>query len=300
MTSTDNNRILADLEYLEQHLSQTTTDELYENASHMYNLAVRNIGKLAGIPDEQFKSRYMALVNKLIKYLPSQPQEKPHKKSINTPEDPIIKPVIRKVFDPNDLSDWYMTKNEQNLFIEYISDANIYLEFGTGGSTVVTLSQSKAHIYSVESSKDWIECIRQKYDIIEKSEKEGRLDMLYADIGNVGEWGVPVKQDFEQNKEKYLNYSKHIFYQYPEIKQADVVLIDGRFRVACCLQILLNAKDDTTILFHDYWVRPEYHVVKRFVDYIDGVDKFMVCKKKDGLSENLINDVFEKYKYECQ
>jgi len=294
MPHENDSRVLADLEYLEQHISQATPEELYENATEIYNLAARNIGKINGTPDEDLKSRYMSLVNTLLKYLPSQPQ----KAQVPKPPTTSISIETKKVFDPKDLSDWFMTENEQKLFLEYISGAKVYLEFGSGGSTVATLMHSTAQVYSVEASSEWICSLRKKFEIIEKSEKEGRLQLIYADIGNVGNWSYPVKEEIETNKEKFSNYHKHIFSQHPQIKQADIVLIDGRFRVACCLQILLEMSKNTTIIIHDYWVRPEYHILKKYVTYIDGVDKSMVCKRKMGVSDNDILTEYEKYIYE--
>ena len=44
----------------------------------------------------------------------------------------------------------------------------------------------------------------------------------------------------------------------------DLVLIDGRFRVACFLHSLLAAAPATPILFDDYTNRPHYHLVEEF------------------------------------
>jgi len=44
----------------------------------------------------------------------------------------------------------------------------------------------------------------------------------------------------------------------------DLVLIDGRFRVACFLHSLLNAEPGTRIIFDDYNNRPHYHLVEEF------------------------------------
>jgi len=188
---------------------------------------------------------------------------------------------------------WVMTDNEKKLFKEYIHKANVYLEFGAGGSTVAALFTGIKRVYSVESDKDYIEHLRQEYKIIRKSEKYSRLVLIHANIGNVGEWGVPIMSDNENNTERFLNYSKRVFEEYGEIKSADVVLIDGRFRVACCLSVLLQTKETTIIIFHDYWNRPSYHIIERFVDYIDRVDTLMVCKKKSGVSNNEIKDEYE-------
>jgi hypothetical protein len=44
----------------------------------------------------------------------------------------------------------------------------------------------------------------------------------------------------------------------------DLILVDGRFRVACFLYSLLCAETNTTILFDDYTERPEYFIVEKF------------------------------------
>jgi len=74
-SSEDKTRVLSDLEYLEQHIAQAVPEELYENATHIYNLAIRNIGKINHTPEEHLKTRYMIIVNQLLKYLQNPPQE---------------------------------------------------------------------------------------------------------------------------------------------------------------------------------------------------------------------------------
>jgi len=44
----------------------------------------------------------------------------------------------------------------------------------------------------------------------------------------------------------------------------DLVVIDGRFRVACFLHSLLAAEAGTPILFDDYTNHPRYHLVEEF------------------------------------
>jgi len=267
-----------DIEYLEKQFSADEIDKLYETATDIDTLVKCNLEKIANIPADKLKSRYMLLLKKLQQYIPNEQKEQ---------SDTTQK-----------YSGWEMTPNEQTLFLKYVSSAEFFTEFGSGGSTVATLSSSQAIIYSVESSKFWVEYMRHKYTIIEKSEKENRLSYIYADIGNVGMWGIPEVSDKENNPEKYLNYSKRVFEQYPKMKEANVVLIDGRFRVACLLSALLETKDNTTFIFHDYWNRPEYHPIKIFVDYIDGVDTLMVCKKKAHASDKEIQEEYDKYKYD--
>jgi len=53
----------------------------------------------------------------------------------------------------------------------------------------------------------------------------------------------------------------HSPWQHGSVKP-DLVLIDGRFRVACFLHSLLAAEPGTPILFDDYSNRPHYHLVE--------------------------------------
>jgi len=192
---------------------------------------------------------------------------------------------------------WAMTKNERELFAKYASGAKIYLEFGSGGSTIAALTGSGGKVYSVESDKGWIGSLRQKYEIIAKSEQSGRLCLIHADIGKTGKWGVPVTLPNETNRDRFLNYSQMPFEKYGEAKLADVVLIDGRFRVACCLQALLETNENTIIILHDYWNRPQYHTLNKYVEIIDGTDSMMICKRKRAIPEDEIRNEYDRYKH---
>ena len=50
---------------------------------------------------------------------------------------------------------------------------------------------------------------------------------------------------------------------------ADVILIDGRFRVACFLYCLLKSKEGSFIFFDDYINRSYYHVVEDIIPAFD-------------------------------
>ena len=51
-------------------------------------------------------------------------------------------------------------------------------------------------------------------------------------------------------------------------QQPDLILVDGRFRVACVLESLLSLSplSETQILLDDYVGRPEYGVVEQYAD----------------------------------
>jgi hypothetical protein len=75
-----------------------------------------------------------------------------------------------------------------------------------------------------------------------------------------------------------------------------VVLIDGRFRVACCLAVILNQKHVKWIIFDDYKSRPHYHVIAPFVNIVDSADSMIVCVPKRKFDRTEVEALYEEYK----
>ena len=51
----------------------------------------------------------------------------------------------------------------------------------------------------------------------------------------------------------------------PYFREPDVVLIDGRFRVACLLTVMMRCTKPTRVLFDDYGDRPKYQTVEALI-----------------------------------
>jgi hypothetical protein len=78
----------------------------------------------------------------------------------------------------------------------------------------------------------------------------------------------------------------------------DLVLIDGRFRVACAALICLFPKQVKRICFDDFTTRPQYHVILPFIDVLETVDSMIVCQPKVGLDRGALQVLYETYKYD--
>lgn len=186
-----------------------------------------------------------------------------------------------------------MSDSEQLLFDKIIRNASLYLEFGMGGSTLRAIQISKAKIYSIDSSQDWINLMRE-YFIIRRMEKK-RLSLCYVDIGETGDWGYPNGLD---SKELFPNYSASIF-DVVQGKKIDVVLVDGRFRVACVLKTILecHSNDKLMILIHDFPKRDHYQVVLKYLDIIESIDTLYVFNLKNNIDLTSVKIDYEEYKY---
>jgi len=69
----------------------------------------------------------------------------------------------------------------------------------------------------------------------------------------------------------------------------DLILVDGRFRVACFLASLLRGTPGTPILFDDYVGREErYAHVERYVKPSQPLGRTMLFEVPDGLDKGKI------------
>ena len=66
-------------------------------------------------------------------------------------------------------------------------------------------------------------------------------------------------------------------------REPDVVLIDGRMRMACFAGVVMNVQHDTLVLFDDYIDRPNYHVIETLVKRDQTIGRMAVFKVKPKL-----------------
>ena len=155
-------------------------------------------------------------------------------------------------------------------FSEQLRQATCYLEFGAGGSTVLAARQGVDSIVSIESDKRYLDSVEQQLLEIDYS---GQFVPLHVDIGPTGAWGKPKTNAHFQ---AFYGYSQAGF-QYAAQQQLspDLILIDGRFRVACFYAALLAAPG-ALCLFDDYAGRSEYKVIEQYVKPQAMVDRMAV------------------------
>lgn len=188
-----------------------------------------------------------------------------------------------------------LSDNEVNFILDNCYDVNSYLEFGSGGSTFLSLLNFKNmfKLVSVESDPNWISFLKN-WKVISNACEDKKLYFEYVDIGRTGAWGIPVDDNAKKN---FPDYSSKVFkHEYVKNNAYDLVFIDGRFRVACLLQTILNVPFTTKIMIHDFCNRPEYHVVLKYIDIIEPIDTLCLFKIKDGFNKNDVISDYQKYK----
>jgi protein O-GlcNAc transferase len=170
-----------------------------------------------------------------------------------------------------------MSEPERELFLRYLKNATHYFEFGGGGSTVWATQQENIQtIQTVETDRAFA---------VELQKQCPRAQVTWIDVGETGEWGFPV------NKEKRDNWPLY----YGAIKKSkvkpDLILVDGRFRVACAIMALyFNA----FVLVHDF-TREHYRPILDYYDIVEHADTLAVLRRK-----NYIELAVEPFRFDAR
>lgn len=158
---------------------------------------------------------------------------------------------------------------------ERLKQSKMYLEFGSGGSTYLAAKLGIPFI-TIDSDNFFLGDVRNK--IIKNGfYNESAQKYIHRNIGLTEEWGTPIiflKIISKKRRSMFAKYSDFPL-TFPNTgKSPDLILIDGRFRVACALKAINALKNDSKwmLIIDDYIDRPFYKAVEQFakLDYFVG------------------------------
>jgi hypothetical protein len=175
----------------------------------------------------------------------------------------------------NLISDVPSMEREGILLLEHhLKNATVFLEYGAGGSTILAAKIGVKNIYSVESDEIFLDAVKLKIELCNYSTE---LKECYVNIGQTGDWGYP------QDKSCIERWSMYCIAPWIKIENdscyPDLILIDGRFRVACFLASIFFSPVGTVILFDDYSERQEYRFIEKYLtptEMVGRLAKFVV------------------------
>lgn len=163
-------------------------------------------------------------------------------------------------------------------FKERLAASKLYLEFGSGGSTVLAAKLGRRG-FSVDSDPFFLRGVRKKIAGTNHSMK-----LVHADVGNTGAWGRPRSaKPTEENLARWRNYVEVPFRDIGD-EFYDLILVDGRWRVCCALNTLREGaarKATFTLLFDDYR-RKSYHRIEAFAEVTRMVGRMAVIEVEEG------------------
>lgn len=176
-------------------------------------------------------------------------------------------------------------KNINNFFLKKLKKSKFYFEYGSGNSTMLANDLKKKFI-SIELDQNFFEFLKKKINNNE--------NLKYVDIGPVGEYSYPLFK----NKDKISNYIKSINKYFKKKNSPDFILIDGRFRVACCINIfslIKIYKKNPLIILDDYKKRKHYKVLKKIfkINQIGRMAILKIDKKNKNVFLNLNKYIYD-------
>ena len=173
----------------------------------------------------------------------------------------------------------YMTLAETAAFTRYRDRSRNYFEFGCGGSTVFCNSPLRK-IKSIDNNQEWLNKVRPLIG--------STTELIYINTGPVLEYGNPADPTQIAG---FADYSLAFNQRDPN---TDLVLVDGRFRVACALQIVVS--DYTGIvLLHDA-ERPEYQPLFKFFTVVERVENLVALRVRSSANKKEAGVLWEIYK----
>jgi hypothetical protein len=177
--------------------------------------------------------------------------------------------------------------DELTFFKSIIPRTAIYLEYGSGGSTIFAARYVKV-LVSVESDAVFKRAVARK---IPATSAEIHLSSPY--IGVTAEWGTPV---FGRPTKSRIKRWK----RYPQAPWAllgnkipDTILVDGRMRVACALESLLRVGPETCLVVDDYADR-NYKAIEEFANLISMHGRMAEFRRKLDFDDTRCRVALEK------
>ncbi len=173
-----------------------------------------------------------------------------------------------------------LSKAERECLLKYAQQVSTYFEYGCGGSTQRLADMTHlTEIVSVESDFTWAEKI---------SKLCPRVNMYWVDIGPTKEYGWPKDESCKVGWPRYPEvWLKH---------GGELVLLDGRFRVACALLICLQPKNVKYVIFDDFKDREAYHVIMPFIEVVDFAGSAIVFRPAKQFDRDACQALYDKYK----
>ena len=167
-------------------------------------------------------------------------------------------------------------------FFKKLKLSNFYFEYGSGASSILATKLRKKFV-SIETDFKFYNLMLNKID---------NKNIKFFSIGPTIIYSYPIFI----LKKKIKKYVKSIDLYFKKNKKIDLILIDGRFRVACCLNLLnfKNAiiKKKINILLDDYLLRKHYHILNKYYK-IKSLGRMAILQPKR--KDFKINYLLKKY-----
>jgi hypothetical protein len=174
---------------------------------------------------------------------------------------------------------------ERECFYANLKACTVYLEYGSGGSTLAAL-RIVPNVISVENDRAFYRAVTREATPLAK----GRYLPIFVNTGRTSEWGLPRVQ--RPTPLRIRRWRRYVIAPWIAIEQnnlfPELIFIDGRFRVACALESLLRLPraSDCRILLDDFQQYDgAYFPIFEFVDDVERHGRAVVFRRAGTFDE---------------
>jgi hypothetical protein len=176
-------------------------------------------------------------------------------------------------------------EGDDRMFKAYAAKARAYGEYGMGASTNWMLANTDIPVHAVDTARPWVD------SVIAANPDQPRLTAIWIDVGPIQEWGYPVGYSHRHNFEAYRTAI------WRQATKPDLVLVDGRFRVACFLHSLRVADPGTIIIIDDYALRPDFHVVEELIPVSERCGRQVLFVRPSSIDEAAVAELEQAFAF---
>lgn len=150
-----------------------------------------------------------------------------------------------------------------------LADSDTYLEYGVGGSTRLAARAGPRTLIGVESDARFLAAAG---NVVAQSGSRISWHPVHVDLGRTGYLGFPTTLRSRHD------WGRYALAPWQMGLAPDLILVDGRFRLACALAAARHAQPGTRVFFDDYLTRPWYWRAARFLDLVEKVGRAFVFR----------------------
>jgi len=153
-----------------------------------------------------------------------------------------------------------LEENKLEILRKYSNPKDRLLEFGSVGSTL-TLARYCKEMVSIESDKKFLSKVKISCAV----NNIFNVKLHYCNIGPTSWYGYPLRSLECIFIRKYSMYYENLWERNVLQWPVSLILIDGRFRVATFLTMVLeNPTTDFIVIFDDFLGREEYSEILNY------------------------------------
>lgn len=164
----------------------------------------------------------------------------------------------KPVFDCEASTSWFAAE---------LSRADSYVEYGSGGSTVLAAALA-VPFATCDSDKRFLSAVERKIKLLGYASPRQQI-FRYAGLGPVTYWGTPlVTKPRSQRRIKMFRQYSELPCSPEWLKGEVLVLVDGRFRVACAFKAakaLSLGGLRYSVVVDDYATNDSYKLLERHI-----------------------------------